>query len=131
VYEPVDAENRAVPVGVSGAKVLLTNVINQVLPLIRYELTDELSLLEEPNPDPWTGRRVSEVHGRLDDHFRYADGVEVHPHVFRSALACIPEVTEYQVCQMERGAGIVVQATGRPDLTPARQTIGAAPARLV
>jgi phenylacetate-CoA ligase len=130
VYEPVDVVNRAVPTGTPSAKVLLTNVINQTLPLIRYELTDELSVLAEPNPDPWTGRRISEVQGRLDDHFRYAGGVEVHPHVFRSALAGIPEVTEYQVCQTARGAGIVVQAAGAPDLRPARETIGAALVRL-
>jgi phenylacetate-coenzyme A ligase PaaK-like adenylate-forming protein len=130
VYEPVDAESRPVPAGTPAAKLLVTNVINQVLPLIRYEVTDEVILLDEPNPDPWTGRRIAEVQGRLDDHFRYAGDIEVHPHLFRSALAAIPEVTEYQVRQTARGAGIVVQAAGTPDLARARAAIRAGLARL-
>lgn len=130
VYEPVDLDNRPVPDGAPAAKLLLTNVINQVLPLIRYELTDELSVLTGPHSSPWTGRRISEVQGRLDDHFRYAGGVVVHPHLFRSVLSSVPEVTEYQVRQTERGASIVVQAAKAPDLTPVREQISLALARL-
>lgn len=130
VYEPADALNRPVAAGAAAAKLLVTNVINQALPLIRYELTDELTLLSEPNPGPWTGRRISEVQGRLDDHFSYAGGVDVHPHVFRSALAGAPEVTEYQVRQTARGAAIVAQATGMPDLASVRDRISLALTRL-
>ena len=86
VYEPVDGEGRPTPVGAHAAKLLVTNVINHALPLIRYELTDEVTFLAEPNPGPWTGRRIADIHGRLDDSFTYDGGVEVHPHVFRSAL---------------------------------------------
>jgi len=130
VYEPADALNRPVAAGAPAAKLLVTNVINQALPLIRYELTDELTLLSEPNPGPWTGRRISEVQGRLDDHFSCAGGVDVHPHVFRSALAGAPEVTEYQVRQTARGAAIVAQATGMPDRASVRDRISLALTRL-
>jgi len=130
VYEPVDARNRPVATGTPAATLLVTNVINQALPLIRYEVTDELTLLAESNPGPWTGRRISEVQGRLDDHFSYAGGVDVHPHVFRSVLASVPEVTEYQVRQTARGAAIAVQAVSAPDLAPVRDKISAALTRL-
>jgi len=130
VYEPSDAQGRPVAAGVPAAKLLVTNVINQTLPLIRYELTDELTLLAEPNPDPWTGRRIAEVQGRLDDHFIYAGDVEIHPHVFRSALAGVPEVTEYQVRQTARGVAIVAQAGDMLDLVPVRDKISAALGRL-
>jgi len=39
VIEIVDENNRAVPPGLPGAKVLATNLINYAQPLIRYELT--------------------------------------------------------------------------------------------
>jgi phenylacetate-CoA ligase len=130
VYEPVDSQNQPVHAGDRASKLLLTNVVNQVLPLIRYEMTDEFSLLAQPNSEPWTGRRISEVQGRLDDHFRYAGSVEVHPHLFRSALSRLPEVTEYQVQQTPRGASIVVEAAGTPDFTAVREAINTGLRRL-
>ena len=98
VYEPVDAANRPVAPGTRASKLLLTNVINHALPLIRYELTDEITVLDEPNPDPWTGRRIADIEGRSDDVFTY-DHVEVHPYVFRSAIGRRREVLEFQVRQ--------------------------------
>ena len=45
VFEAVDEQNRPVPDGVPGAKVIMTNLFNRVLPLIRYEpMTELLSL---------------------------------------------------------------------------------------
>jgi phenylacetate-CoA ligase len=123
IYEPVDAHGRRVPPGIPAAKLLVTNVINHLLPLIRYEITDEVTFLEEPNPDPWTGRRIADVQGRLDDLFAYASGVEVHPHLFRSALGRRPEILEYQVRQTPRGADIAVRATGPLDLGRLRQEL--------
>ncbi len=84
VYEPVDARDRPVPAGRRGAKLLVTNVVNHALPLIRYELNDEVTMLVEPNPDPWTGRRIADPEGRVDGVFAYDGGVEVHLHLFRS-----------------------------------------------
>jgi phenylacetate-coenzyme A ligase PaaK-like adenylate-forming protein len=110
VCEPVDRAGSAVPPGQTSAALLVTNVINRVLPLIRYELTDEVTFLAEPNPGPWAGRRVAPVEGRSDHLFTYAGGVTVHPHVFRSALTQLPDICEYQVRQTPRGADIVVRA---------------------
>ncbi len=124
VYEPVDAP---------AAKLLVTNVINDVLPLIRYELTDEVTFLAEPNPGPWTGRRIAGIQGRLDDSFTYASGVEVHSHVFRSALGRLPEVAEYQVRQAPRGAAIAVRLAEDAmdvDLAPVQRELVAALTRL-
>lgn len=60
-------EDRTVAVGAWAAKLLVTDVINNLLPPISCELTDEVALLAEPNPDPWTGRRIADIEGRLDD----------------------------------------------------------------
>lgn len=111
VCEPVDHAGRAVRPGETGAALLVTNVINRVLPLIRYELSDEVTFLAEPNPGPWTGRRIAPVEGRRDHLFTYAGGLTVHPYVFRSALAQLPDVSEYQVRQTAAGADVAVRAT--------------------
>jgi phenylacetate-CoA ligase len=111
ICEPVDQAGRAVPPGRRSATLLVTNVVNRVLPLIRYQLTDEVTFLAESNPGPWAGRRIAPVEGRLDHLFTYAGGVTVHPHVFRSALLQLPDITDYQVRQSPRGADIAVLAT--------------------
>jgi phenylacetate-coenzyme A ligase PaaK-like adenylate-forming protein len=111
VCEPIDIGGLPVADGTPAAKLLVTNVVNRVLPLIRYELTDEVTFLAEPNPDPWTGRRIADVQGRLDDMFTYATGVVVHPHVFRSALGRRQGILDYQVRQLPRGADIAIRTT--------------------
>jgi len=123
VYEPVDADGRPVPAGAPAAKLLVTNVINLVLPIIRYELTDEVTVLDEPNPDPWTGRRIADIQGRLDDAFVYPSGVEVHPHLFRSALGRRRKVIEYQVRQTPRGADIAIRTTDDVEFEQLRQEL--------
>jgi phenylacetate-coenzyme A ligase PaaK-like adenylate-forming protein len=112
VYEPVDREYRPVPVGTPAAKLLVTNLINRVLPLIRYELTDGVTFLDGPNPDPWTGRRIAPVRGRLEDVFVYPGGIEVPPIVFAAVLEPPAGILEFQVRQTERGAEIAVRTTG-------------------
>ncbi len=114
VCEPVDRDGRPVEPGDSSAALLVTNVVNRVLPLIRYELNDEVTFLPEPNPGPWAGRRIAPVGGRHDHVFSYAGGVAVHPIVFHSALDELPDVSEFQVRQTPHGADIVVRAA--PDV---------------
>jgi phenylacetate-CoA ligase len=110
VLEPVDQQNRPVPIGERAAKVLVTNPLNHVLPIIRYEITDELTMLD-PVPDgPWHGRRVADIQGRQDDAFRYRDGTFVPPHLFRSVLTELSDVAEYQVSQTAEGAVVAVVA---------------------
>lgn len=130
VYEPIDRHGRPVEPGRPAAAMLVTNVINNALPLIRYELTDEVTFLDEPNPDPWAGRRIATVEGRLDDLFVYAGGVAVHPYVFWSALGRDPLITEYQVRQTANGADVSVRLAGEVSLATARTKIVAGLERL-
>jgi phenylacetate-coenzyme A ligase PaaK-like adenylate-forming protein len=115
VYEPVDADIRPVAAGTTAAKLLVTNVINHALPLIRYELADELTVLAEPNPGPWTGRRIADIEGRVEGTFVYDGEVEVHLHLFRSALGRRPQMLEYQVRQTPAGADIAVRTSAQID----------------
>jgi phenylacetate-CoA ligase len=115
IIEPVDEEGRPVAPGERSAKVYLTNLFNRALPLIRYEITDEVTMMTEPCPCGSAFRCVADIQGRQDDGFVYA-GRRIHPHVFRSALGRHVGVVEYQVRQTEDGAAIAVRCCAPVDL---------------
>lgn len=119
VVEPVDAAGRAVSPGQRAAKIYATNLFNQLLPLIRYELTDEVTVLPEPCDCGEVTACVEDVQGRLDDLFFYS-GRAVHPHVFRSVLGRRPAIVEYQVHQTARGAEILLAAAEHVDVAAVR-----------
>jgi phenylacetate-CoA ligase len=124
LVEPVDAHGRPVQPGVRSAKVYVTNLFNLTLPLIRYEITDEVTLLPGSCPCGSAHQRIDDIHGRLDDTFVYVD-VLVHPHVFRSPLGRQRNVIEYQVRQTARGAEIAIRSQGPVDVNPLRDEIRA------
>ena len=70
MVEIVDDRNRPVPPGTAGAKVLVTNLENRTLPLIRYELADRV--IESPEPNP-AGRPYRHLAGDRRPHGRHAD----------------------------------------------------------
>jgi phenylacetate-CoA ligase len=126
LVEPVDAAGRPVPAGVRSAKVYLTNLYNLTVPLIRYEITDEVMLLDEPCACGSGHRRIEDIRGRNEDGFVYPDGRSVHPYVFESALAGERNVVEYQVLQTRRGASVAVVCQGEVDLEELRDKVSAA-----
>ena len=115
IVEAVDENGRPCAPGERSAKVYLTNLFNRVLPLIRYEITDEVTLETEPCPCGSAHRRVADIQGRLDDTFVYDDR-RVHPHVFRSVLSRHAGVVEYQVRQTPDGARIAVRCSAPVNL---------------
>jgi phenylacetate-coenzyme A ligase PaaK-like adenylate-forming protein len=110
-FEPVNEAGGPVPVGLTSDKVYVTNLYNLAMPLIRYEITDQVMWLDQPCDCPWPHRRIGDVQGRLDDVFAYGD-IRVHPHVFRSPISRHKAVTAYQVQQTPQGAAISVQLIG-------------------
>ena len=94
--------------------VLITNLYNPLLPLIRYEVSDELAVLAGICGCGSAMTRIADPLGRSDEVFYFGDSIVVHPHVFRSVLGR-HGVTEYQVRQTERGAHIRVVPT---DIAP-------------
>ena len=108
IVEPVDEEGRPVAPGQRSAKIYLTNLFNRALPLIRYEITDEVTVETESCPCGSAHRSVADVQGRLDDVFVYDDR-RVHPHVFRAVFARHAGVVEYQVRQTSTGVRVVVR----------------------
>jgi phenylacetate-CoA ligase len=129
IVEPVDENGRPVAPGERAARIYLTNLFNRALPLIRYEITDEVTILTDPCPCGSAHRCVGDIQGRLDDVFVY-DGRRVHPHVFRSELGRHPGVVEYQVRQTSQGASVIVSCGGPVDLERLRREIALALAGL-
>lgn len=124
IFEPVDDEGRPVPPGQKAAKVYITNLFNHIMPLIRYELDDEITLLDEPCPCGSTLRRIKDIDGRFDEIFEYGHGVKVHSHVIRKALYQLEsKMSDYQVFQTERGVQIALRTTGEVDVSKLRESL--------
>jgi phenylacetate-coenzyme A ligase PaaK-like adenylate-forming protein len=116
IVEAVDESGMRVPPGESSDKVYITNLFNPVMPLIRYEITDEVTLMSEPCACGSAHRRIADIQGRSDDTFEYANGARIHPHVFRSILGREAAVVEYQARQTPAGAEITICTQGAVDL---------------
>jgi phenylacetate-CoA ligase len=125
VLEVVDEHDRPVPPGQPGYKVLLTNLVNHVQPLIRYELSDSVTLAGGPNPLGLPYARIAAVDGRSDDILSLpavgGGQVAVHPVRLRAPFGTMPEVRQYQVLHDRAGLEVrLVLGAGAPADTPAR-----------
>jgi phenylacetate-coenzyme A ligase PaaK-like adenylate-forming protein len=114
LVEVVDADDEAVSPGVPGHKVLITNLVNRSQPLIRYELSDSVTLAAGPNPAGLPFRRLAAVEGRSDDIVTLpAQGggaVAVHPLRLRAPFAALPDVVQYQVAHDDSGLSVHIVA---------------------
>jgi phenylacetate-CoA ligase len=106
VMEVVDRNNRPVPDGQAGEKVLLTNLFNFVQPFIRYEVSDVTGYSTETCPCGLPFPTLLPVEGRTDDIFyidRPGGGYEaVHPYLFLGPIVELAEVREFQLAQTGR-----------------------------
>jgi len=103
ITEVVDQENRAVPIGTFGAKVLVTVLFSRTQPLIRYEMSDRVRLTDASCPCGRVFRMIDAVEGRTEDVLALTadDGtrVEVPPNLFHAVLEPIAE-RGWQVVQL-------------------------------
>ena len=103
ILEPVDERGRRVPAGEPPAGVLLTNLCNRVQPLIRYQLGDSVTMIDEPRSCGCTlpGLRVE---GRRDDALRLATAsgatISIVPLAIESVLEDRAGIHQYQLCQI-------------------------------
>jgi phenylacetate-coenzyme A ligase PaaK-like adenylate-forming protein len=110
LLEVVDDEYRAVPPGTRGTRVLVTNLMNLVQPIIRYDVGDVVVMSPEPcrcgSPMPL----VHAVAGRSKERFWIeADGKvrEIPYYLFLAALHHCTELAEHQVAQTGRNRFVV------------------------
>jgi phenylacetate-CoA ligase len=123
IVEPVDRAGQPVSSRGRSAKIYVTNLFNTLLPLIRFEVTDEVTVIAEPCPCGSAHTWIEDVQGRLDDSLSYANGITVHPVVVRSPLGRQRNVAEYQVRQTPRGVMVLVRLIGDVDLNALRAEI--------
>ena len=90
LIEPVDAAGHPTAPGSPSQRIYVTNLYNHALPLVRFEVTDELTESGANCPCGSALRRIQDPQGRLDDTFVYRGGLSVHPHLFRSPSDAIP-----------------------------------------
>lgn len=112
IIEAADEDNQPILAGEKAAKLLITNLYNTTVPLIRYELTDQLTIFNQPAKCGSNLRLASLVEGRLDDHFVYEGNIRVHSHLFRHVLEQRSGILEYQVKQTATGANLLLVPTG-------------------
>jgi phenylacetate-CoA ligase len=122
VIEPVDQNYHPVPPGQPSYTVLLTNLINHVQPIIRYDLGDSVTELPGPCPcgNPFPALRIL---GRKNDilHLVAADGSvrDVPPMVFNALIDILPGVRRWQVIQSAPSTlRVRLEATSEADDAP-------------
>jgi phenylacetate-coenzyme A ligase PaaK-like adenylate-forming protein len=102
ILEVVDENNRPVPDGKKGAKVLITNLANEVQPIIRYEIGDIVSMATKPCGCGSELPLIRRVEGRDSDMFwieTEGDLRPLPPAVFELALSQVVDAREYQIVQ--------------------------------
>jgi phenylacetate-coenzyme A ligase PaaK-like adenylate-forming protein len=117
VMEVVDQTNRPVPAGVQGAKVLVTPLTNYVLPVIRYELSDLVTIADGSCRCGSPLARIADIQGRREETLQIptAGGrcIDVHAGRLRSPLLHIAGIRQYQFAQLRDGVRIrIVPAAG-------------------
>jgi putative adenylate-forming enzyme len=117
IVEVVDEHNRPVPPGRPGYKVLMTNLVNRTQPLIRYEISDSVTLAEDTGSSNLPYRQLASVDGRSDDILdfpgRSGGSVDVHPYRLRTPFADFTEVRQYQIIRTR--SGLEVRIVPQPD----------------
>ena len=117
IVEPVTSDGTPVPPGVRSDKIYITNLANRLMPIIRYELDDQVTLVPDDGPCRCGSfhQRVTDVDGRHRETFRYPGDITVHQLRLYSPLILDPAIAEFQIHQTP--GGIAVKLRGRnPDL---------------
>jgi phenylacetate-CoA ligase len=104
IVEIIDPKTGALVADGQEGEVVLTNLIRNAMPLMRYRTRDLAFLHTEPCECKRTHRRLSRILGRTDD-MLIINGVNVFPSQIEEVIMQIPEVgTNYQICVEKQGA---------------------------
>ncbi len=100
IIEAVDEQNNPVPFGTQSAKILLTNLANRVCPIIRFEITDRVTIHNEPckygNQRLWLT-----LEGRTDDVLEFSNGVRIAPLSLYAVLKEVKGIERFQIVQQD------------------------------
>jgi phenylacetate-CoA ligase len=115
VFEVLDEQDRPVPEGRQGSKVVVTTLFNRGFPLIRYQITDLVTFTSEPCACRRPFGRVTSIVGRSEDYLPLPaiDGgrVRVHAGRLRGPLAGVPGLRQFQL--VPEGDGLRLRVSVR------------------
>ncbi|MCX7765548.1 MAG: hypothetical protein N2246_02435, partial [Candidatus Sumerlaeia bacterium] len=98
--EIVDKHGNSVPAGELG-EIIVTNLENYAMPLIRYRIGD-MGRMSEEQCDCGIGLTLlKEISGRVTDHFLRQDGTIIHGEYFTHLFYFRPWVKKFQVIQKD------------------------------
>ncbi len=123
IVESVDTFGRPVKKGNPSQKLYITNLFNLTLPLIRYEISDEITFLNKTCSCGNAFQLIDEPKSRPDFDFIYKNEIFVNHVVFAYPLLADPRIKEYQVIQTQNGAEIKLLTTENIDLSILRHTL--------
>lgn len=115
IVQPVDKYNNLLAKGIVPHHVYLTNLYNYTLPLIRYEVSDQLLFLDKTCECGVNHQLIAEPQGRPEFDFIYPGNIFVHHLTFVTPLLHEKNIQEYQVAQTREGAEIRIVSTGFVD----------------
>ena len=102
ITEIVDEQNRPVPPGEFGAKLLVTVLFSRTQPLIRYEISDRVKMSNVPCDCGVGFSLLGGIEGRAEDILELPDRagvpVKIHPNIFHKLLESLP-IRGWQVVQ--------------------------------
>jgi phenylacetate-coenzyme A ligase PaaK-like adenylate-forming protein len=120
LLESVDAHSRPVPAATLGDKILVTNLSNRVMPLVRYEMSDQVEWTTGDCPCGCRLPRIRTVAGRMEHLLSLPGAAEsrvrlVEEHV-DDIVGRLEGVAKYQVIQEapDRLTVNVIAREGRP-----------------
>jgi phenylacetate-CoA ligase len=110
VFEIVDEDDRPVPPGTAGAKLLVTTLESRTLPLIRYAIEDRVVESPDPNPAGRPFRHLESIDGRTADTLtfpgRKGGTVSMLPLRMGAPFAHLAEVRQFQIVHDAAGLEI-------------------------
>jgi phenylacetate-coenzyme A ligase PaaK-like adenylate-forming protein len=120
VVEVVDEDDRPLPPGRPGAAILITNLYNRTLPIIRYRVGDVVRIDDAPCPCGAPFARLAGIAGRREEMLRVrgrAGGtVEVQPLVVETPLEAVPGLRRFQIREAGGILRIAIERDRRAEL---------------
>ena len=117
--EVLDNKGSSVAAGEEG-RLIVTNLHNHAMPLLRYEIGDTGSLATDPCPCGSELPALQSLTGRVTDHFRLADGTLIHGEYFTHLFYFREWVAHFQVDQLAsnqvRISVVLAGARNEPDM---------------
>ncbi|OGV44120.1 MAG: CoF synthetase [Legionellales bacterium RIFCSPHIGHO2_12_FULL_42_9] len=123
IVQLVDDLNNPVGKNKMSGKVYITNLYNYTLPIIRYELADQLIFLDKRCECGINHQLIAEPLYRPEFDFIYQGSILVHHYVFVTPILLEKNIREYQVIQTENGVDVKVVLLGVINKTQLQQAI--------